>query len=187
MILPMFIFGFSMSALNLNVIAPNNFVSGKPVSIVVKINGSADKADLGVIPPKGFIVSKINIKGLSPLLYSISNEKVRENNMTHIKMNNVKYPVIITITYNNTHNGEIKFILTYKKGNKTDLIFKDIKLMSKTGTICGNGICEPGENSMNCPTDCKITEKTNYISVLVISIIAVAGTGYWLWRRKHVY
>jgi hypothetical protein len=58
--------------------------------------------------------------------------------------------------------------------------------MEKEKAVCGNGICEAGENSMNCPADCQIYtlqfQKVN-LFWLICLIFALLLTIYFVWEN----
>jgi len=66
---------------------------------------------------------------------------------------------------------------------------------------CGDGICEGGENSDTCVSDCpkpalpppaaeeavekEPTSRTAIAWIVVVLIVAAAGIGYYMWRKKQ--
>ena len=71
--------------------------------------------------------------------------------------------------------------------------FKEInkKFMVYTGNIpppiCGNGVCEKGENFFTCPSDCGGI--VSYVSIVLLGVGTVLGisTGITLYLRKKEY
>ncbi len=50
--------------------------------------------------------------------------------------------------------------------------------------ICGNGVCEPGENMFTCPSDCGGT--VSYVmDILIVVGVALSASVIMLWYMKH--
>ncbi len=176
----------SVYALNIELQNPTNVASNKVFSTYLILTGGADNVDVGIIIPENVEMKSWEILGMPKEDVTFTKEEVRGEPMLHFKMNAVPDKITLKVDFVTNETTKIKYVVTYKKGNFTSLAYKEANIKIKEA-VCGNGICEPGENSINCPVDCG-TEKTNYILIIIIAIIAVGGVSYWLWRRvKNVH
>ena len=161
-------------------VAPNSNVSTQLV-----MQGSADVVDVGIVVPKGITLNSWDIYGLPKSNVNYTVEEVYGKTMYHFKINNVDKQSTLVTYFKVTSSGKLDYVITYKYGNFTSMAYKSSYIKLKEA-VCGNGICEPGETPYNCPTDCSINEKTNYLLITVIAILAVSGLGYWIYRKHKL-
>ncbi len=173
-------------ALTVELNAPNEVASGKQISTQIVLSGKADVVDVGVILPKGFKMTSWNIYGIEKSNVNVSNEMVYDKKMVHFQIKNVDGKVTLETNFITNSSGKLDFVVTYKEGNFTSMAYKSAYIKI-TEFVCGNGVCEPGENIFNCPVDCG-PQKLNYILIIAFAIIAIGGVTYWMIRRwKRVY
>ena len=173
-------------ALTVELNAPSEVAPGKQISTQIILSGKADIADIGVILPSGFKFDSWKVYGVEKNKVNVSNEIVYGKKMVHFQIKGINGKITLETNFVANSSGKLDFVVTYKEGNFTSMAYKSTYIKIKE-SVCGNGICEPGENMFNCPVDCG-PQKANYILIIAIAIIAIAGVSYWMIRRwKRVY
>ena len=172
----------SSFAFNVIVNLPTQVGKNSSVSAYIKLNGSADKVDIGVIMPNSWKLSSWDVYGIPKFNAKLKYEDMNGSKVPHLMISNVVEQGEIKLNFVQSNGGTLKFIITYKSGSDTGFFFvnKSVKVKS---VICGNGICEPGENSQNCPVDCQVAKHTSYLSLIALTILIIGGIGFWIWRR----
>jgi hypothetical protein len=63
-----------------------------------------------------------------------------------------------------------------------EVLSKQFNLTVQGAAVCGNGVCENGENIANCPQDC--LKRLNYSPFLALLAMIAAIIVYWLYEKK---
>ncbi len=96
------------------------------------------------------------------------------------KFNNINQNVTLTakVLPKSVGKNRLMFVWTYPQG------FNSNEFMVNVKTVCGNNICEPGENIFNCPADCQRFPQMFWVVVLLIATgITIAGIMYREYKK----
>ncbi len=176
-------YGFS---LKMEVNTPTQVGINSTISTQIKLIGNADRADIGIILPKGWKLLSWSVYGIPKESVYLKYENLNGTKVPHLMMGKIVQEAEINAIIKPTTNGKMEFILTYQENGDSgfSMTTKNVEIKS---AICGNGICEKGENPTNCAVDCQVKQHTEYVSLIALTGLIIAGIGFWIWRRKNVY
>jgi hypothetical protein len=90
-------------------------------------------------------------------------------------LDNEKVTLTYTLTAKDVGSKEFITVWTYPGGFKTNTTMLSV-IPGKGIVFCGNGVCELGENSQNCPQDClPVKVEVKQIDIMPILIIIALG------------
>ncbi|MCD6575719.1 MAG: hypothetical protein J7K73_01005 [Nanoarchaeota archaeon] len=163
--------GFEFSAT-----IPENVNYSEPFSINIHINpGNETTFDLVALFPVGWTVTNwsANFEDVS-LEHRDTTYLGEDVSAFRWRFDDVTGDVNLNIKVMPSGLGnKVSFVWVYPSG------FSSQEFGIKMNAVCGNGICEPGENIFTCPSDCPYFPQMFWVIVLLIATgIAVAGIIY---------
>lgn len=155
---------------------PQNVDYPKSFSINIQINpGNETTFDLVALFPVGWTVTNwsASVEGVS-LEHRDTTYMGEDVSAFRWRFDDVSGNVSLNVKVMPSGFGDkISFVWVYPNG------FSSQEFGIKMKAVCGNGICEPGENIFTCPSDCPYFPQMFWVVVLLIATgIAVAGVIY---------
>lgn len=164
--------------LNVTLDMPSEVAVGQDVGAFVTIHGSADKLDIAVLLPEGWHIKEWNVESYdkSWVSFEVINLQAQGNayEVAHWKFNKkvVDYAKLYFV-FTPKEEGSIRIAGFWTTPSEFGKFEGQITVIKP---VCGNGICEPSENSENCPQDCGIGR-----GIFIASMIVLVAVIFIVW------